>query len=92
MDSLGTNTRVGCHALLQGIFPTQGLTPSPASAESQANSLPLAPPGKPTPVSKNSQKFMRTENNGGRAWDGELCLTGDKASVLQGDKVQDGWW
>ena len=24
-DSLGKNTRVGCHALLQGIFPTQGL-------------------------------------------------------------------
>ena len=22
-DSLGKNTRVGCHALLQGIFPTQ---------------------------------------------------------------------
>ena len=26
-DSLGKNTRVGCHALLQGIFPTQGLNP-----------------------------------------------------------------
>ena len=24
-DSLGRNTGVGCHALLQGIFPTQGL-------------------------------------------------------------------
>ena len=24
-DSPGKNTRVGCHALLQGIFPTQGL-------------------------------------------------------------------
>ena len=23
-DSLGKSTRVGCHALLQGIFPTQG--------------------------------------------------------------------
>ena len=23
-DSLGKNTRVGCHSLLQGIFPTQG--------------------------------------------------------------------
>ena len=27
-DSPGKNTRVGCHALLQGIFPTQGLNPS----------------------------------------------------------------
>ena len=26
-DSLDKNTRVGCHALLQGIFPTQGSNP-----------------------------------------------------------------
>ena len=26
-DSLGKNTRVGCHALLQEIFPIQGLNP-----------------------------------------------------------------
>ena len=26
-DSPGRNTEVGCHALLQGIFPTQGLKP-----------------------------------------------------------------
>ena len=26
-DSPGKNTRVGCHALLQGIFPTQGSNP-----------------------------------------------------------------
>ena len=28
-DFLGKNTKVGCHALLQGIFPTQGLNPGP---------------------------------------------------------------
>ena len=27
MDSPGKNTGVGCHSLLQGIFPTQGLNP-----------------------------------------------------------------
>ena len=27
-DSQGKNTRVGCHALLQGLFPTQGSNPS----------------------------------------------------------------
>ena len=27
-DSPGKNTGVGCHSLLQGIFPTQGLKPS----------------------------------------------------------------
>ena len=26
-DSLGKNTRMGCHALLQGIFPTPGSNP-----------------------------------------------------------------
>ena len=26
-DSPGKNTEVGCHAILQGIFPTQGLDP-----------------------------------------------------------------
>ena len=26
-DSLGKNTRMGCHALLQGLFPTQGSNP-----------------------------------------------------------------
>ena len=25
-DSPGKNTRVGCHSLLQGVFPTQGST------------------------------------------------------------------
>ena len=28
-DSPGKNIRVGCHALLKGIFPTQGLNPGP---------------------------------------------------------------
>ena len=30
-DSPGKNAGVGCHSLLQGIFPTQGLNPSLAS-------------------------------------------------------------
>jgi len=38
-DSPGKNTGVGCHALLQGIFPTQGSNP--------ADYLPTEPPGKP---------------------------------------------
>ena len=44
-DSPGKSTEVGCHALLQGIFPTQGLNPSLLSLlHWQAGSLPLAPP------------------------------------------------
>ena len=27
MDSSGKNTGVGCHAILQGLFPTQELNP-----------------------------------------------------------------
>ena len=42
-DSPGRNTGVGCHALLQGIFPTQGLNPG---LTLPADSLPAEPPGK----------------------------------------------
>ena len=42
-DSSGQNTGVGCHALLQGIFPTQGLDPGPPHAR---RFLLLEPPGK----------------------------------------------
>ena len=47
-DSPGKNTGVGCHALLQGIFLTQGLNPHVLCLlHWQAGSLPLAPPKKP---------------------------------------------
>ena len=42
-NSPGKNTRVGCHALLQEIFPAQGLR----SPTLQADSLPAELPGKP---------------------------------------------
>ena len=44
-------TGVGCHFLLQGIFPTQGSNPSPAL---QADTLPSEPPGKPLVDEKKS--------------------------------------
>ena len=48
MDSPGKTTGVGCYALLQGIFPIQGLNPRLLHLlHWQAGSLPLAPPGKP---------------------------------------------
>ena len=47
-DSPGKNTGVGCHALLQGIFPTQGSNPHLLGLlHWQAGSLPLVQPGKP---------------------------------------------
>ena len=45
----GKNTGVGYHSLLQGIFLTQELKPHPLCLlHWQGDSLPLAPPGKPT--------------------------------------------
>ena len=44
-NSPGKNTGVGCHALLQGVFPTQGSTLY--LQHWQVGSLPLTPPGKP---------------------------------------------
>ena len=47
-DSPGKNTGVGCHALLQGIFLTQGSNPHLLCLlHWQVGSLSLVPPGKP---------------------------------------------
>ena len=43
---------MGIHALLQGIFPTQGPNPHLSFLHWQVGSLPLAPPGKLTKVSR----------------------------------------
>ena len=48
-NSPGKNTGVGCHALLQEIFMTQGSNSHLLCLlHWQADSLPLAPPGKPS--------------------------------------------
>ena len=46
-DSPGKNAGAGCHALLQGIFPTRDWTQVSCTA---GNSLPSEPPGKPKDV------------------------------------------
>ena len=47
-DFPGKNTGVGCHLLLQGIFPTQGLNLHLLHLlHWQAGSLPAEPPKKP---------------------------------------------
>ena len=46
--ALSKNTGVGCRALLQGVFPTQGPNPRLSCLlHWQMGSLPLVPPGKP---------------------------------------------
>jgi len=50
-DFPGKSTEVGCHTLLQGIFPMQGLNPYLLCLlHWQAGSLPLAPLGKPISI------------------------------------------
>ena len=50
-DPPGKNTRVGCHALLQGIFMTQGSNLHLLGLlHWQADSLPLVPPGNPKEI------------------------------------------
>ena len=50
-DSPGKNIRVGCHALLQGIFPTQGLNLHRLCLlHWQVDYLPPEPPEKPIKV------------------------------------------
>ena len=46
-DSLGKNTEVGCHALLQGIFPTQRSDSCLTSFALPWGFLTTEPPGKP---------------------------------------------
>ena len=45
MGFLGKDTVVGCHPLLQGLFPTQGSNLCLSLLHWQAGSSPLAPPG-----------------------------------------------
>ena len=56
-DSSGKNTGVGCHAVLQGLFPTQGSNLHLLHLlHWQAGSLPLALPGKPKSYTKKEKK------------------------------------
>ena len=62
MDPPGKNTDVGCHALLQRIFLTQGSNPHLLSlVHWQVSSLPLMPLGKPN---KSYQFMIRLYVNG----------------------------
>ena len=70
-DFPGKNTGVGCHALLQGIFLTQGSNPHLFCLPHwQADSLPLAPPGEPY-LGYTEQLKSRDENEEQKV--GKLC-------------------
>ena len=62
-DSPGKNTGVGCHALLQGIFLTQGSNPRLLCLlHWQVGSLPLTPPRKPHFKAERSLFSLGTKN------------------------------
>ena len=62
---------MGCHFILQAIFPTQGL--NPCLLHWQANSLPLAPPGKPSKIIIISLLLSRFSR-------AQLCVTPETAA------------
>ena len=89
-DSPGKNTGVGCHALLQGIFLTQGSNPHLLCLLCwQVGSLPLAPPGKPHCFYACSHFLaanLRPLFTGAR-WKGQgLCTTQEQP------RASDGMW
>ena len=70
-DFTGNNTGVGCHFLLQGIFPTQGSNPGLPHCRQML--LPSEPPGKSLLLSSNTyqrvdslEKTLILEGIGGR--------------------------
>ena len=64
-DSPGKNTGVGCHFLLQGIFPNQGLNLL-CFLHWQLGSLPLTPPGQP--YWRKAEVRMPLAAQGPRLW------------------------
>ena len=66
-DSPGKNTAMGCHALLQGIFPTQGSKLHVLCLwHWLADSLPLAPPGEPHHMTNTVVYVL--------GWMNDMCL------------------
>ena len=53
------NTGVGLHALLQGIFPTQGSNPGFPCCRVQTDYLPSEPPGKPKNTGVGSLSLLQ---------------------------------
>ena len=59
-DSPGKSPGMGCHALLQGVFPTQGSNPCLLRLlHQQVDSLVLEPPGKPVITMTQNCKLER---------------------------------
>ena len=84
-ESPGKSTRVSNHALPHGIFPTQGSNLCLLYLLYwQVGSLPLAPPGKPSGVTKESDVTQKRNNSNKTApLQGISCKNTSFPSVLQ---------
>ena len=81
--SPGENTGVGCHALLQGIFPTQGSDPCLLNLlHWQVGSLPPAPPGKPPLLLCGYLKHSQQDFPGGSVVKNSPTNTGEGVQAL----------
>ena len=99
-ESPGKNTGVGCHALLQGIFPTQGSNPCLLHPlHWQVGSLPLAPHGKPSKGQRHEiqerrrfQEDINGNNNNIKVKWGEISnSTRTKKVSVTTNKFRDPW-
>ena len=98
-DSPGKNTRVGCHALFQGIFPTQGSNLSLLCLlHWPAGSLPLAPPCCPAspvkdPLEKNKCHLGLTQSGWKALWRPQwpcvvVATVREKGSRAEGERTE----
>ena len=72
-DSPGKNTAVSCHALLQGIFPTQRL--NPGLPHCRQILYPLSQQGSPRILEWGAYPFSRGSSQP-RYWTGVFCIAG----------------
>ena len=80
----GKNTGVGCHDLLQGIFPTQGLNLNLICLlHWQEGSLPLAPSGKPTLICIAAIKHCNPSIQYLRSWWKGYVARGKETALQQ---------
>ena len=80
-DSPGKNTGVGCHALLQGIFPTQGSNPGLQHHRQILYSLSY--PGNPNPHEGQNTSPNRTPGNCGSGLTQTLVISQARGSPLK---------
>ena len=87
-DSPDKNAAVGCHALLQGIFPTQGSKPCllrlTCISNWQVGSLPLAPPGK----TALSTHLVYPRSLDAAVVSAKFCTQGASIQMLEGQQCR----